>query len=78
MQNAWLKVQRMVVMEKVKVVPEFAAGDEEDHREHTEVGAFYSKLESWKVAHQLHQQFKAKPTGCVHFLSPGKDAPDLH
>lgn len=28
MQNAWLRVQRMVVMEKVKVVPEFAAGDE--------------------------------------------------
>lgn len=44
-------------------------GMKEDHREHTEVGAFYSKLESWKVAHQLHQQFKAKPTGCVHFLS---------
>lgn len=45
MQNAWLRVQRMVVMEKVKVVRSLLQGMKEDHREHTEVGAFYSKLE---------------------------------
>ena len=56
MQNAWLRVQQVVVMEKEKGVPESAAGDEEGSS-----GAHRSRCILWQTSSVLEGGTPAPP-----------------